>query len=461
VRDRLNGTTERVSVDSSGNQGNNYSGSPWISGDGRYVAFTSSATNLVPGDTNGFDDIFVRDRQSGHTERVSIDSGGIQGNASSGHGAITGDGRYVVFDSPANNLVPGDTGSINDEFIHDRQSGLTERVSVSSAGVQGDHDSRSGMSSADGRYVVFYSFADNLVGGDTNANYDVFVRDRQSHTTEQVSSGPGDGPGAVNCSISADGRYVTFDALGAFVAGDTNGTGDSYLRDRQNATFELLSVDSAGGIGNGNTYGSVISADGRCVAFQSIATNFVSGDTNGFQDIFARDRTSVPAFTSLCDPGVGGVHACPCSNAPSGPGRGCNNSSATGGAVLSASGGTYVSSDTLVFTTSGEKPSVLSTVWQGPTSATAGIVYGQGVRCVNGSLRRLYHKIAAGGSITAPDFGAGDPTVSARSAALGVPIQPGQSRYYFVSYRDPIVLGGCPAGSTFNATQTGRVDWSF
>jgi hypothetical protein len=114
-----------------------------------------------------------------------------------------------------------------------------------------------------------------------------------------------------------------------------------------------------------------------------------------------------------------------------------------------------------VFATSGEKPTATSVLLQGTSSPTSGAVYGQGVRCVAGTLKRLFTKTASGGSITAPNLGAGDPTVSARSAAKGNPISAGQSRWYLVFYRDPIVLGGCPSSSTFNATQTGRVDWSF
>ncbi len=162
----------------------------------------------------------------------------------------------------------------------------------------------------------------------------------------------------------------------------------------------------------------------------------------------------------MCDPGTGVVVACPCSNPPAGPGQGCDNSAATGGAILSASGIAYLSIDSLVFTTSGEKPTATSVVLQGKALVSSGLVYGQGVRCVGGTLTRLFVKQAVAGSITAPDFGVGDPTVSARSATKGDVIQPGQSRYYLVYYRDPIVLGGCPASSTFNATQTGRVDWS-
>jgi hypothetical protein len=129
--------------------------------------------------------------------------------------------------------------------------------------------------------------------------------------------------------------------------------------------------------------------------------------------------------------------------------------------MLSASGIAYLSMDSLVFATVGEKPTATSILLQGTSSPGAGVVYGQGVRCAGGALRRLFVKTAVGGSITAPDFGAGDPSVAARSAARGDVIQPGQSRWYLVYYRDPNVLGGCPASSTFNATQTGRVDWSF
>jgi hypothetical protein len=148
-------------------------------------------------------------------------------------------------------------------------------------------------------------------------------------------------------------------------------------------------------------------------------------------------------------------------NPPGALGRGCDNSSATGGAALAASGITNLSMDTLVFTTSGEKPTATSIVMQGDAFVASGVVFGQGVRCVGGSLKRLYTKTASAGSITAPDFGVGDPTVSSRSAALGDVSSAGQSRWYLVYYRDPIVLGGCSASSTFNATQTARIDWSL
>jgi hypothetical protein len=160
-----------------------------------------------------------------------------------------------------------------------------------------------------------------------------------------------------------------------------------------------------------------------------------------------------------CDPGVGGVTACPCNNPQSGLNRGCENSSSTTGAALTAVGTASLGADTLVFTTGGERPTAFSLLLQGTTSPASGVIYGQGIRCVGGALLRLFSKSASGGSITVPNFGGGDPTVSARSAAKGDTITAGQSRWYLVFYRDPTVLGTCPVTSTFNATQTGEVSW--
>jgi phosphatidylinositol-3-phosphatase len=161
--------------------------------------------------------------------------------------------------------------------------------------------------------------------------------------------------------------------------------------------------------------------------------------------------------TSYCDPGLNGVSACPCANAPSGPGRGCDNSSSTGGAQLSSAGTASLAADSVVFTTSGEKPSATSVFLQGDASVHGGAVFGQGVRCAGGSLKRLYVKTASGGVASAP--GLGDASVSARSAALGDTITAGATRYYGVYYRDPTVLGACPAASTFNITQSESVLW--
>jgi hypothetical protein len=163
-------------------------------------------------------------------------------------------------------------------------------------------------------------------------------------------------------------------------------------------------------------------------------------------------------MVSFCSPGTSGVIACPCGNPPAGLNRGCNNSSGTGGAQLTASGVASLGGDTLVFTATDEKPTALSIFLQGNAEIASGVAFGQGVRCVGGMLRRLYVKNATGGTVSAPQ--GGDPSVSARSAALGDPLSAGQQRGYTVYYRDPIVLGGCPPASTFNATQGGRVVWS-
>jgi hypothetical protein len=403
VRDRQNGTTERVSVSTGGVQGDSDSESPAISADGLCVAFHSSASTLVAGTTLGYTTIYVRDRQSGTTECLSF---ATQGSGGGGYPSISGDGRFVAFYSGASDHVAGDTNFASDVFLRDRTNGTTERISVATGGGQGNGESIDPSVSYDGRFVAFVTWASNLVAGDTNNTVDILVRDRQLGTTERVS------------------------------------------------------VSTLGAQGNDMSRYPAISTDGRFVAFESGASTLVAGDTNSNWDVFLHDRNA-SGFTSSCDPGLAGVIACPCSNPPSGPGRGCDNSSATGGAILTASGIAYLSMDSLVFTTSGEKPIATSIVMQGNVLAANGLVFGQGVRCVGGTLKRLYTKNAVGGSITAPDFGASDPTVSARSATLGDVISAGQSRWYLVYYRDPIVLGGCPAASTFNATQTGRIAWSL
>ncbi len=164
-----------------------------------------------------------------------------------------------------------------------------------------------------------------------------------------------------------------------------------------------------------------------------------------------------PAIRTICVPGQNGTSACPCANPPVGANRGCDNSSATGGATLVGSGNAQLAADTLVFTTSGEKPSATSIVLQGTSRSASGAVFGQGVRCVAGSLKRLYVKNAVGGAISAP--AAGDAHVAARSAALGDPIAAGTRRYYGVYYRDPTVLGACAATDTFNVSAQLDVFW--
>src|SRR5205085_12425541 len=185
---RQTDTTERVSISSAGVEGNEASSIPTMSADGRFVAFQSDATNLVAGDTNGQTDVFVRDRQMGITRRVSVDSSGNEANGFGSQGAaISGDGRFVAFNSSATNLVVDDTNGQYDLFVHDLQTGATERVSVDSTGAQANDTSSEPALSADGRFVAFSSYASNLISADTNGAPDIFVRDRQAGTTERVS----------------------------------------------------------------------------------------------------------------------------------------------------------------------------------------------------------------------------------------------------------------------------------
>lgn len=524
VRDRTTGTTTRVSVDASGLGGNGHSQGPCISVDGRWVAFTSVASDLVPGDANGVQDVFVKDVQTGAIEIASVDSFGAPSDGDSLFPACSADGRYIVFMSLGTTLVLGDTNGERDIFVRDRQTSLTERVSVSSLGAQGDGDCSLYPSiSRDGRYVAFYSDSSTLVAGDTNGASDVFLRDRQMMTTERtsVSTGgaqgndssslacvtddgrhvtfmsaatnlvPGDTNGYIDCFVrdrtlgtterisvgpggaqgnnlseypmpSADGRYIVFTSNASTLGpADTNGVKDVYLRDQQTGTTQRISVDSDGVEGNAKCYyHPTITADGRYIAFASEASNHVPGDTNIGHDVFLRDRNP-PGYVTRCEPGAGSVIACPCGNPAAGPGRGCDNSSSTGGAILATGGGAYLSSDSLVFYTSGERPTALSIVLQGNTAIRDGVDYGQGIRCVGGALKRLYKKSASGGGITAPSFSSGEATVHAKSMQLGDPIFAGSTRWYMVYYRDPNVLGGCPALGTFNSTQTIEVSWGF
>jgi Tol biopolymer transport system component len=468
VRDLQAGTTELVSVGLGGAPGDGACGDPdvlrlSISADGRYVGFDSAAANLVAGDVNDRHDVFLRDRLSGTTEIVSLGAGGVQADLDSFAPSMSADGRHVAFQSYATNLVAADVNDYLDVFVRDRLSATTEIVSVSTFGTQGISRSQNASISGDGRFVAFDTRADEMVAGDANSSFDCFLRDRSNGTTTRVSvdANGTEAPGhSVEPSLSADGRFVAFTSEAVLVGGDVNAAADVHVRDLTAGTLELVSLATGGMQGNGDSAEASISADGRNVAFAADAMNLVSGDTNAATDVFLRDRDA-DGFTSVCTPGQGGVIACPCSNPPAGTDRGCENSSGTGGASLSASGFAYLSIDSLVFTTGGERPTALSIVLQGNALAASGLVYGQGVRCAAGSLKRLYTRTASGGSITAPDFGAGDPTVSARSAAAGDPIQAGESRWYLVYYRDPIVLGGCAATSTFNATDTGRVDWSL
>jgi hypothetical protein len=292
VHDLWTGTTERVSVSSSGEQGNENSSDVRISADGRFVAIWSNATNLVPNDTNGEPDVFLHDRQIGTTVRVNVSSSGEEANGATYEPSISGDGRFVTFASFADNLVPGDTNGFADIFVHDSLTGATTRVSVTSTGGQAIWGGRFPAISADGRFVAFESASPDLVPGDTNNKTDIFVHDRLTGQTTRVSVGPG-GVQANNSStrpcISADGCFVAFQTPATnLILGGSSGT-EIFVHDRKSALTTLVSQSTGGIHGNGPSYNATISPDGKVVGFYSQATNLIVGITTGPQDVFVRD----------------------------------------------------------------------------------------------------------------------------------------------------------------------------
>ena len=291
----------RVSVSSAGVEANNSSEHPSLSGDGQLVAFESYASNLVTGDTNGAGDVFVHNMQTGTTVRVSVDSSGVQGDGQSSYPSLSANGRFVAFESDATNLVAGDTNGSTDIFVHDLLTGTTQRATVDSTGVQANSASHLASISADGRFVAFESYASNLVGLDNNSVLDIFVHDFQTGATLLASVGTAGNKSinqnSVAPSISQDGRFVAFHSFANDLVGDTADTlANIFLRDLQNNTLKRVGTSPAGVVANGDCFYPSLSGDGTHVAFFSGATNLVSGA--GFvTEIFERD---LAAGTTVC-----------------------------------------------------------------------------------------------------------------------------------------------------------------
>ena len=278
-----------------------------ISGDGRFVAFESDATNLVPGDTNGATDVFVRDNGTGTTTRVTVDSTGAQANRGSNYSALSSDGRFVAFVSDATNLVTGDTNNVIDVFVRDRQLGVTIRASVSSSGEQANDNSDSWLSiSGDGRFITFSSDATNLVAGDTNGMPGIFVHDNQTGATERISiasDGSQANAGAFFPSISANGLFVVYVSNATnLVPSDTNDRRDVFVRDRSAGITIRASINSSGVEANLGGFDASISGDGRYVSFSSASSNLITEDTSGFELLYVHDRqtgaTTLASFYS-------------------------------------------------------------------------------------------------------------------------------------------------------------------
>jgi Tol biopolymer transport system component len=351
ARDRVTGKTVLVTASPDGHAGNAHTGrngqneddrtlygGASLSWNGRYVAFASEATNLVPGDTNGVGDAFVRDLWTGRTERVSVDSQGRQIARTAPLGdvnwvSISDNGRFVAFESKASDVLPlgEDNNFDEDVFVRDRLLRTTTRVSVSSTGEEHppvfDNTSVDNQGfinafpmtpclSGNGRYVAFRAQSSNMVPGDTNGLADIFVHDLVTRTTERVSLGnDGQEPNGYSSTwpgcLSDDGRYVVFTSRSRnLVEGDTNNLPDVFVRDRLLHTTRRVSVASDGRQSESGEISmrarvAVISANGRYVAFHSIASDLVDGDRNTFSDIFVHDLIAGTTTRVSSKPGGG------------------------------------------------------------------------------------------------------------------------------------------------------------
>ena len=294
--------SERVSLSTTGEQANDASETPSLSAEGRYVAFTSRASNLVADDTNEKTDVFVFDRETHEIERASSNSEGAEGNDASQSPSISENGRLVAFESKARNLSPNDANGKTDIFIYNRETEVTERISVDSTGIGGNGNSTNPSISANGRYVSFESKASNLVDNDSNEEADIFIHDLETRTTQRISidsvSAEGNGFSA-SPSISSDGRFVAFkSAASNLVPTDTNGIFDIFVHDRDSGETQRVSVNSSGVEGNNSSETPTISADGIFVSFKSYANNLVPSDTNKKSDIFVHGPNKPPEIIS-------------------------------------------------------------------------------------------------------------------------------------------------------------------
>src|SRR4051794_4125690 len=300
--------TELVGVNSAGVQGNDYSGRPTISGNGAVVAFGSGATNLVPGDTSDVGGIFVRDRRTGRTVLASVSSTGERANDLSQVGLISKEGRRVAFQSFATNLVPNDTNGRGDVFVRDLEAGTTVRASVGPGGQQFEGSVNGPEAiSADARLVVFWTQKDL---GDNRFLDTLMTRDLKAGTTV-VESRNAKGELAngqfFNVAMSPDGRYLAFDSDSTNLApGTTAGRFQAYLRDRAAGTTRLVSVTPAGAPTAGEALGVAVSADGNLVAFSALADDLVpSGGAGGKVVPYVRDmKAGKTTRLAVTPPGV-------------------------------------------------------------------------------------------------------------------------------------------------------------
>ena len=292
VFDRTTGQVSRVSTAWDGSEDNGDSRTPSISGDGRYVAFRSTATNIVSGSMDSSKYIYVRDLQTGDNELVSVTWEGAEENGGSWYPHISADGRHVAFISNSTNLVAFDDNGVNDAFMRDLDLGVTMMIGVTSGGEAGNSHTGAVGISANGRYAGVFSNATDLLppGEDTNAASDAFVRDMDLGVTERVSvssSGVEGNADSGPARLDGSGRFAAFHSEASnLVDGDDNVATDIFGHDRATDITTLLTITATGVQSDGNSTDPTLSADGCFVVFNSVATNLAPDDTNGFQDVF-------------------------------------------------------------------------------------------------------------------------------------------------------------------------------
>ena len=292
VFDRKKAVIRRVSVSESGAQADNFAEDPAISANGKVVAWTTFASTLIGGDTNQDRDLYVAWWKKNRIVRASVSRSGGDADAGAFDATLSGNGRYAGFNSLATNLVEGDTNGFSDTFVRDLKKGVTHRISVSTAGEEGNWHSWSPALSRNGRYAAFVSLATNLVEGDTNGSWDIFVHDLRKGTTTRVSVAS-DGTQANDHSstptISLNGRYIAFESRATNLDGaDQDGEWDTFVHDRKKGVTWRVSFTSQDTEIAGRVWDSTISGNGRVVAFTTDADGVVPADSNGLLDAFVR-----------------------------------------------------------------------------------------------------------------------------------------------------------------------------
>jgi Tol biopolymer transport system component len=454
LHDCDSGTNYLASRSTAGEYGNDETFDSAISGDGRYVAFATASSNLVPDDTNGYGDVFVFDRDAGTTELVSSTASGVQGDRYSVHPSISNDGRYVAFGSLATTFHPADVNGLLDVFVKDRVTGALVLVSARPDGLPSNGNSDYPAISGDGNYVAFQSVSTDLGPPDQTffITNDVFVRDLLSSTTSVIDrtvlGGPPTGQ-AEYPRISFDGRFVVFESASTdLVIGDTNGANDVFLHDRERGQTLRVNLTNSDLQTGGFSGRPAVSDDGRRVAFISTGSDLAPDDTNGVFDAFVR-TCPTPSGTAFCA-GDGTATACPCANFGA-LGSGCASASQIYGGHLFALGAASVSADTFVLRGEGLLASFI-TYFQGTAQVNGGqgIVFGDGLLCAGGSIIRLGTKFSTGGVSGYP--AAGDPAISIK----GLIPPGGGSRTYQGWYRAAAPF--CTP-DTFNMTNGLEVVW--